>query len=146
MAGRQRRDHGGILGLQQQLVKPDVRAALQYDLLTRGLTLDLLGSEAFSWYDLAAVFKHLQNDPSTALSTELHGVRWSIEAQLTAVVADHLAFANWQRAGRRSAQKPKRIPRPWEKPKATSLGEGAIPIANFNDWWDSQSTKKPPTA
>ncbi len=60
-------------------------------------------------------------------------------------IADHLAFANWQRAGRRSAQKPKRIPRPWEKPKATSLGEGAIPIANFNDWWDSQSTKKPPT-
>lgn len=146
MAGRQRRDHGGILGLQQQLVKPDVRAALQYDLLTRGLTLDLLGSEAFSWYDLAVVFKHLQNDPSTALSTELHGVRWSIDAQLMAVVADHLAFANWQRAGRRSAQKPKRIPRPWEKPKATSLGEGAIPIANFNDWWDSQSTKKPPTA
>lgn len=112
----------------------------------RGLTLDLLGSEAFSWYDLAVIFKHLQNDPSSALSTELHGVRWSIEAQLTAVVADHLAFANWQRAGRRSAQKPKRIPRPWEKPKATSLGEGAIPIANFNDWWDSQSTKKPPTA
>ena len=145
MAGRQRRDHGGILGLQQQLVKPDVRAALHYDLLTRGLTLDLLGSEAFTWYDLKVVFKHLQNDTKSALSIELHGVRWSIEAQLTAVVADHLAFANWQRAGRRSATKPKRIPRPWEKPATTSLGTEPIPIADFNDWWDSRSAKKPPT-
>lgn len=111
----------------------------------RGLTLDLLGSEAFTWYDLKVVFKHLQNDTKSALSIELHGVRWSIEAQLTAVVADHLAFANWQRAGRRSATKPKRIPRPWEKPASTSIGAEPIPIASFNDWWDSRSTKKPPT-
>ena len=111
----------------------------------RGLTLDLLGSEAFTWYDLKVVFKHLQNDTKSALSIELHGVRWSIEAQLAAVVADHLAFANWQRAGRRSATKPKRIPRPWEKPATTSIGAEPIPIAGFNDWWDSRSTKKPPT-
>lgn len=145
MAERQRGLRGGILGLRRQLSKPAIRLALQYDLLKIGLSLDALGSEAFSWYDLKAVFTHLQTDPSSALSTELHGVRWSIEAQLTAVVADHLAFANWQRAGRRSATKPKRIPRPWEKPKASTLGSGAVPVSSFNDWWDSHSTKKSPT-
>ena len=69
-----------------------------------------------------------------------------------ALVADHLAMANWQRAGRKSAQKPKRIPRPWETPKTTNLGKGAIPISSFNEWWDRRKpkrrrrTKKPPTS
>jgi len=94
-------------------------------------------------------------DHTSALATALHGQSWSIEAQLTAIAADALHIANWQRAGRRSAPKPKRIPRPWEKPKTTTLGKGAIPISMFNDWWDSKRTKrqsrkaaakKPPTS
>lgn len=116
--------------------------ALQYDLLTRGLSLDLLGTEAFSWYDLMAFQRHVQADPKSALTTELHGPTWSIEAQLMAVAVDLLGIANWQRAGRRSAPKPKRIPRPWEKPKTTALGKGAIPISEFDDWWESKSTKR----
>lgn len=129
-----------------------MRQALQYDLLVRGLTLEALGSVAFTWYDLLVFAKHVQAEPSSALAKELHGPAWSVEGQLLATVADHLAFANWQRAGRKSAPKPKRIPRPWEKPKSTSLGKGAIPIAQFADWWDSRKSKrsrkrakKPPT-
>lgn len=98
--------------------------------------------------------RHVQSDPLSALATELHGPRWSIEAQLMAEVYDVLAAANWQRAGRKSAPKPKRLPRPWEKVKATVLGSKPIPIPAFNDWWDSRKTKrktrrqakKPPTA
>lgn len=116
--------------------------ALQYDLLTRGLSLDNLGTEAFSWYDLMAMVRHLQTNPASALATELHGPSWSVEAQLLAVAADTLAMANWQRAGRRSAPKPKRIPRPWEKAATTALGKAAIPISKFNDWWDSHKAKK----
>jgi len=135
-----------------------VRQALQYDLLTRGLSLDLLGSEAFSWYDLMVFARFVQLDSKSALSNEVHGPSWSIEAQLLAIIADALGMANWQRAGRKSAPKPKRIPRPWEKPKSTNLGKDAIPISKFNDWWDSKSakrrarrsarraTKKPPTS
>lgn len=119
-----------------------MRAALQYDLLTRGLTLENLGSEAFSWYDLLVFAKHVQADSKSALATELHGPTWSIEAQLMAMAVDTLGIGNWQRAGRKSAPKPKRIPRPWEKPKVTSLGKDAIPISKFNDWWESKSTKR----
>lgn len=118
----------------------------------RGLSLEYLGSTALTWYDLLAFAKLVQAEPSSALAKELHGPAWSIEAQLTAIVADHLAVANWQRAGRKSAPKPKRIPRPWEKPKSTILGKGAIPISQFTDWWDSRKSKrsrrrakKPPT-
>jgi len=117
----------------------------------RGLTLESLGTEAFTWYDLSAFVKHVQAETASALARELHGPAWTIEAQLMAIAADHLAMANWQRAGRRSAQKPKRIPRPWEKPKATVLGKGAIPISQFADWWDGRKSKrrkrakKPPT-
>lgn len=48
-------------------------------------------------------------------------------------------MANWQRAGRKTAPKPKPIPRPWEKPKTTTLGKEPIPISQFNDWWDSKA-------
>jgi len=113
------------------------------------MTLDALGTEAFSWYDLLSMVTHLQRDPHSALSVELHGVHWSIEAQLTAVVADQLAIANWQRAGKKHAPRPKPIARPWDKPKTQALGRDAIPIAAFDDWWDakaaqSRARKKPP--
>lgn len=110
------------------------------------MSLDDLGSEAFSWYDLAAFYKHIQADSQSALSRELHGPVWTMEAQLIALVADHLAMANWQRAGRKHSPKPQRIPRPWEQTKSTALGKDAIPISEFEDWWASQSTKKAPTA
>lgn len=147
MAGRQRADSGGILGLNRDVLsEPNARQALQYDLIVRGLTLDHLGSEAFTWYDLATFVKHVQLEPHSALAKELHGEVWTIEAQLLASIADTLASANWQRAGKKSAPRPKPIPRPWEKAKATAFGKDAIPISQFNDWWESAAPKKPPTA
>lgn len=106
------------------------------------MTLDDLGSEALSWYDLAVLVKHLQVDQSTALSTELHGTRWSTESQLLAYVVDALHVGNWQRAGRKSAPRPKPFPRPWEKSKARTLGSKPIPLSQFNDWWDSHKPKR----
>lgn len=130
--------------------------ALQFDLLTRGLSLEHLGSEAFTWYDLHTMVRHLQSEHTSHLAVEFHGPTWSMESQLLAIAADTLAMGNWQRAGKKSAPKPKRIQRPWEKVKATVLGSKPIPIAQFNDWWDSHKPKprkrkraerkKPPTA
>ncbi|QDP45032.1 tail assembly chaperone [Microbacterium phage SanaSana] len=137
---------GGILGLFRDVLSPaPVRQALQYDLLVRGRTLDALGTEALTWYDLAAFVKHLQRDPESALALELHGPSWSVEAQLLATIADNLAWANWQRAGKKHAPKPTPIPRPWDKPKSTALGSDPIPISEFDDWWNSAGAKKPPT-
>lgn len=115
-----------------------------------------MSTPALSWLDLLIFVRVVQKEPSSALATELHGPAWTIEAQLLAEAVDALNMANWQRAGRRHAPRPKRLPRPWEKPKTTTLGADPIPISKFNDWWDSKrakrqartrkGTKKPPTS
>lgn len=104
------------------------------------MSLEDLG-EDLSWLDLLVFVKFIQQDHSSALGRELHGPIWSVEAQLMAEAVDAMNMANWQRGGRRSAPKPKPIPRPWLKPKTTTLGSDAIPISEFNDWWDSKARK-----
>lgn len=79
--------------------------------------------------------------PETALSRAVHGERWSITDQLLALIFDVLQLGNWQRARKRSAPKPKPLARPWLRKKSTSLGKDAIPISQFNDWWESKKRK-----
>lgn len=70
----------------------------------------------------------------------MHGYPvWTIEEQLLAITVDTLAHANWQRLQKPQAPKPKRLPRPWEQTKARQLGRDAIPIAQFDDWWESKA-------
>lgn len=40
---------------------------------------------------------------------------WTLDQHLLAMVADLLARGNWQRQGKKHAQKPKQIPRPGKK-------------------------------
>lgn len=63
------------------------------------------------------------------------GGGWSVTDYLLAIVADHLAMANWQRQGKKGAPKPKPIPRPGDNNSA-KYGEDPIPISEFNDWWE----------
>lgn len=74
--------------------------------------------------------------PSSATYESVNGVMWSVEAQLVAALVDLTQIANWQRAGKKSAPKPKPIERPWQKPKSQTIGRDPIPISQFNDWWD----------
>lgn len=138
MAGGQRSRTGGILGLLLDVLQePARRSALQYDLLRAGLSLDDLGSEALTWYDLRVFVRHVQTSPDSALGLELRGhAVWSVEAQLLATIADSLAWANWQRAGKKNAPKPKPLERPWLKAKGQKFGKDAIPLSEFDDWWD----------
>lgn len=76
----------------------------------------------------------------------MHGLRWDISAQLLAMVADSIAQGNWQRAGKKSAPRPKPIPRPWEKKRTQQLGRDAIPVADFSGWWDAQAKPKAPAS
>lgn len=117
------------------------RAALAYDLVKIGRSLDDLGTPALSWSDLIVIARLIQRDHSSELATEIHGPRWSIEAQLLADVVDVLAIANWQRAGKKHAPKPKPVERPWRKSKTRKLGSKPIPIAQFDDWWESKSKR-----
>lgn len=84
----------------------------------------------------------VQREHDSLLSKELHGPTWSLEAQILAEATDALNMANWQRGGKRSAPRPKPIPRPWLKAKNTTLGSDPIPISKFNDWWDKPRTPR----
>lgn len=142
MAAGLRVVHGGILGLHVEILAiPERRAALAYDLLKRGCSIDDIGSPRLPWTDLIVTVRMIQREHASALATELHGVRWSIEAQLLADVVDLLAIANWQRGGKKHAPRPKPVERPWRKPKAQKLGSKPIPISQFNDWWESKSRR-----
>lgn len=94
---------------------------------------------SLSWRDLWVLVMRWQRTPGTALCEAVHGERWSVEGQLLAHVIDLLEVGNWQRMGKKSAPKPKKFPRPWEKSKAQRIGRDPIPWSEFDDWWDSQS-------
>lgn len=106
-----------------------------------GKSLDDLG-EDLNWLDLLLLIRRFQSTAGTALATCLWGPVWSVEAQLLATIADGIHVGNWQRIGKRSAQKPKRIPRPWEQPKTQTVGKDPIPVAEFDDWWESAKAKR----
>lgn len=50
---------------------------------------------------------------------------WTLEQHLLAMIADLLARGNWQRQGKRHAQKPKPIPRPGKK-TSVSVVHGSV--------------------
>lgn len=60
---------------------------------------------------------------------------WGPAEYLLASILDALRSGNWQRGGGKGS-KPKRTPRPGEKDKGEKIGSGAIPIKDFDAWWD----------
>lgn len=138
MAGGVERDRGGILALSRLIER--FEGAIAFDLLTIcGWSLDDLGI-SYSWRDLWVLVMRWQKTPGTATCEAVQGVvHWPTTDQLLAIIADILQHANWQRLGKRHAAKPKRIPRPWEKSRATKLGSKPVPISQFNSWWDSKT-------
>lgn len=62
-------------------------------------------------------------------------VAWSLEAHLLASVIDVLNVANWQRVGKKSAPKPKPIPRPGTNdPDTEQIGRDPLPVDQMADW------------
>lgn len=127
---------GGIFSLCRLIER--FGEAIEYDLAMTGRSLDDLG-HTFSWRELWVLIMRWQKTPGFATCDAVQGrEHWDITAQLLANVYDVLEHANWQRIGKRSAPKPKRLPRPWEKSKARKLGSDPIPVSKFNDWWNSK--------
>lgn len=110
MAGGIRDHRGGIVGLAE-LIRSNGEA-IEFELLTRGLHLDRLGTKHLTWRDLKVLVRHLP--PGNALQRERHGdaAYWTIDTYLLALIGDALQGANWQRAGDKHATRPKPIPRP----------------------------------
>lgn len=135
MAEGLRYQPGGILSLVELI--DEHYEAIEADLLDRGWRLAEVG-RGLSWRDLLIMVRRFQRDPETATARAMHGEHWSVTDQLLAVIADLLQVGNWQRAGKKSAPKPKPIQRPWERPKNHRLGSKPIPISKFSDWWESK--------
>lgn len=105
-----------------------------------GRRLEDLGTKSLSWRDLYVIA--MQSPPTSALVRAIQPERaaWAaglVTADLLALVADLLAVANWQRQGKRNAQRPKPITRPGDKPSASSWGAEPIPIRDFDSWWEN---------
>jgi hypothetical protein len=84
-----------------------------------GLDIHDLGSERLSWRRLEVFIGGFQLDPKYALFKLMNpDWRWDLNSQLIAHLADMTAGANWQRAGKKDAKKPKPIIRPGVKDSA----------------------------
>lgn len=124
-------------------------AALEYDLLTmtRYQLRDVGG--ALPWGALLHFVSHLPR--TSALSQEVSPLteteRWARGDYTAAILADlfdivaHGFAAVLAKGTGRSARRVKPYPRPWSKPKTRHVGKGAIPIKNFERWWDSHGKR-----
>ena len=95
-----------------------------------------------SWRDLLVIVQ--QAPPSSAIARALEPdlsawVSGRVLSDLVATVADLLAAGNWQRQGKRSAPRPKRIKRPGQDNGEQKYGRAPIPVKDFDDWWNSAS-------
>lgn len=79
--------------------------------------------------------------PGNAFAAAVHGKEipsWS--EQLLPMIYDALqAVAFILKRGK--GQRPKRLQRWWEKQKQQRLGSGAIPMSEFDSWWESAAKK-----
>lgn len=103
-----------------------------------GLRLrDVGSSPRFTWADLLDYVIHGNQDTALALQRYGDAVLWRVTDHLLAAVLDALHGANWQRGGGKG-QRPKPIKRPGVDDGSKSLGRGAVPIRDFERWWNGE--------
>lgn len=140
-------DAGGIISLAKLITEHG--RALNYDLMTR------VGSSLYSvpgnlnWADLRDFVTYL--DAGSALASEVspESAGWQGDEKvpmLLAHIADLLANFSYGYSithMKKTAQRPKPpqpIPRPGvAEPKSSTkrFGEGAIPVSEFDEWWNT---------
>lgn len=136
MGSSVRREPGGIAGFVA--IVNERSRAVRYELIKLGKNLDDLGTHKLTWVDLAAILENLP--PGNAIQVAGFGERamWGVQEHLLATVANLLQAANWQRAGDENAPYPRPILPPGQKAEGDqTFGADAIPISEFDDWWDS---------
>lgn len=131
MAGGVEGQRGGIGYLAAEL---DAHGeAIEYDLIALGLRIDWLGTPELSWRDLWVILRQSPLTSAYRIARMGEAALWSRDTHLLADIFDVLAGANWQRAGKASAPKPKPMHRPGAK-RGTQLGAGALPIRDLEAW------------
>jgi hypothetical protein len=96
----------------------------------------LIGTGHTSWLDVWTVVMATASMDGP-LGRALRGHSWTETTYLLAAIVDLLAVANWQRAGRKSAPKPRPVPRPGDKQREQRYGADPIRVADFDTWWSA---------
>lgn len=84
---------------------------------------------------------YLPRDSATmlAVAPKQEAELWGVAEYLLAQVVDLLAGANWQRAGKKSAPKPKPVNRPTvAKANAEQSDKGFDSVDEFRAWYEIQ--------
>lgn len=120
------------------LVMRDHAHALEFDLMTRtGRTLaEYEAQGADGRIALAAFLRYAP--PDSAVYRETHPkdelAAWSTTMKTNAILAD--IFDAYVASHVKKGRRPKPYPRP-SKDGPRVLGKGAIPIRDFEEWWNS---------
>ena len=120
------------------MILHDHREAIEFDLLAMGKNVDDLGTLELSWRDLRTLVRRWQRTAGTALFESVNGFEgWSAETQMLAHVIDALQGIDYNqvRIAGGKPRKPPPVERPWSKPQ--SLGSGAVPFDEIDEWMRS---------
>lgn len=128
------RHRGGIASLVELLSEHG--EAIEFDLLSMGLRLSDLGSRLLTWRDLRVIVGNLSRGSALSRAINGDGDHWGIAEHLLASIADTLSLLGWA-AGLFRGPKPRPYQRPGVDDGSSSFGSGAIPISDFDAWWDS---------
>ncbi|TQM29861.1 DUF5361 domain-containing protein [Nocardia bhagyanarayanae] len=130
---------GGILSLDALL--EEHTEAIEYDLITIGLRLRMLGTDDLSWRDLKALIKQAPADSALARSVYGEDHQWQLGQHLLADMADSLRWLVWSKtkAAQDGRDRPEPIPRPGVTRGVERIGTAAS-IEAMNDFltWDDQ--------
>lgn len=110
---------GGIRGLGELICdKPDECAALEFDLIDRGLRLRDFPSERNTWRDLVVIVRNLGSESAYFRVTHADTWNWDNQAMLQASMVDLLNILVWFKTadGQKGRNRPKLVPRPGVDP------------------------------
>lgn len=129
--------------------------ALEYDLMTRTRYQLADVGGALPMTALLHFVQHL--DQGSALWREMHEdeakyLPWldgSLVAPMIADLYDVMAMNLWvsaNRGAKHRKRKPKPYPRPWSSSRGETrhIGKDPIPIADFEEWWESRDRREQP--
>lgn len=124
---------------------------MAYDLMTKtGHGLTEVPYNGITWHDVFLFLTRLRADSSLISETDHDKAYWEGNARtpmLLAQIIDELSYLRYEFAvantpkGKKKPNPPLLYPRPGIPDNRTTrtYGSEAIPIRDFNDWWDSKN-------
>lgn len=96
-----------------------------------GIPLTALVDGSLTWRRFQSLILHLPPDSASVRVTNPD--QWDRQEHLLAGIYDLLAAANWQRSGKKSAPRPKQLPRPGVKPPGVTKRFGTASMS-IDEW------------